>query len=167
MDADATLTAIGACFVAGVLLHNLEEAIMLPAWSNRAGRWHRPVGRAEFTFAVSVLSLLLVLVAAGAYVAGAHTLWADLFIGYVVAMLANVFVPHVLATLATRRVMPGTATAVLLNLPLGTAFIRQALRTGFVDVPTLLRAGAMVTLMLVAAIPALLAIGRRIRSADG
>jgi hypothetical protein len=34
---------------AAIALHNLEEALWLPAWSeSRAGRWHRAVGVFEF-----------------------------------------------------------------------------------------------------------------------
>jgi hypothetical protein len=34
-----------------VTLHNTEEAIWLPAWSQHAGTWHVPVGPGEFRFA--------------------------------------------------------------------------------------------------------------------
>ena len=32
-------------FALVVTLHNLEEAIWLPDWSQTAGRWHSPVSR--------------------------------------------------------------------------------------------------------------------------
>ena len=46
-------------FVFAVAVHNLEEAIWLPAWSQRAGRCYHGVGNAEFRFAVTLLTLLL------------------------------------------------------------------------------------------------------------
>jgi len=50
-------------FVFAVAVHNLEEAIWLPAWSQMTGRWHRGVGNAEFRFAVTLLTLLAVIAA--------------------------------------------------------------------------------------------------------
>lgn len=52
-----SMRGLVAVFVLAVLLHNVEEALWLPAWSSSAGRWHAPVSGPEFGFAVSVLSL--------------------------------------------------------------------------------------------------------------
>jgi len=45
-------------FAVAITIHNLEEALWLPAWSQSAGRWHHPVGAREFRFAVGVLTTL-------------------------------------------------------------------------------------------------------------
>jgi hypothetical protein len=50
-------------FLLAVTLHNLEEAVWLPDWSQQAGRWHRPVEKIPFRFAVLVLTLLAYLFA--------------------------------------------------------------------------------------------------------
>ena len=52
--------------------------------------------------------------------------------GYALAMLLNVFVPHVLATLALRQYAPGTATALLFNLPVCGALLYVGIKDGYI-----------------------------------
>ena len=106
-----SLVAIGWLFTFGVLAHNTEEALHLPAWSAHAGKWHARVDAAEFRFAVAALSVLLVVVAAAASLASAGSVSAYLMAGYVLAMVLNVLMPHVLVTVVMRKYMPGTARA--------------------------------------------------------
>ena len=94
----------------GVLAHNAEEALWLPRWSQSAGRWHAPVTSLQFSFAVSVLSLILVAAGLAAFAQGPRSVSAYLFAGYVFAMVANVLVPHVVGSLVLRVCVPGTAT---------------------------------------------------------
>ena len=155
-----SLVALSWLFTFGVVMHNTEEAIFLPAWSKTAGRWHAPVGSREFIFAVTVLSLVLVALAAGAISAGSKSIWAYAFTGYAFAMVANVFVPHVVGTIALRRYVPGTGTALLLNLPLGGLFLHQAVVQGFVAWGTIAWVAPVTAVAIVASIPALFAIGR-------
>jgi hypothetical protein len=76
-----TLAELGWLFTLGVLVHNAEEAVWLPAWSVQAGRWHAPVGAGEFRFAVGVLTLFFVLAAAWASMGGAGSFPAYLMAG--------------------------------------------------------------------------------------
>lgn len=160
-----SLATIGWLFTLGVLAHNAEEALCLPAWSACAGRWHTPVGKREFRFAVAALSALLVAIAAAASAAGAGSIAAYLMAGYVLAMVLNVLVPHLLATLSMRKYMPGTATALLLNLPLGVLYLRQALLEGRIELGVFAWSGPLTVLAIVASIPVLFSLGRRFRSA--
>lgn len=154
------LTAIGWLFTCGVLAHNAEEALHLPAWSRHAGRFHRPVAAPVFRCAVIFLSLLFVLVTAAASVTAPAGLAAYLMAGYALAMVLNVFVPHLLATALTRTYMPGTATALVFNLPLGILYLSRALAERQVLVPTFYWAGPAVVIALLALLPGLFAIGR-------
>lgn len=154
-------------FTAGVAVHNLEEAMWLPAWSASAGRWHRPVSRAEFRFAVLVLTLVLLAAAVAVSVAPPGSWASYLFFGYVFAMVANVFVPHVAASLALRTYMPGTASALLLNLPLGALLLRQGFRSGRIEAGIFAVAGPLVALGILASIPLLFWIGRRFAARPG
>lgn len=155
-----SLIALAWLFTLGVTLHNAEKALFLPAWSKSAGRWHARVGSRDFAFAVVVLSLVLVAFAGAATLAGSRSAWTYLFTGYVLTMVANAVIPHTLVTLTQRRYMPGTATALLLNLPLGLLFLKQAIAERFVEWPTIVWVAPLVALAIVASIPALFAAGR-------
>ena len=163
----ASLVALAWLFTLGVIAHNAEEASFLPAWSKTAGRWHAPVSTREFLFAVTMLSLALVVLAAAAVSAGSRSTWAYAFTGYVFAMLANVFVPHVLGSIALRRYIPGTGTALLFNLPLGGLFLQQAVAQGFVAWGIIAWVAPVTALAIVASIPVLFAIGRWLLSGKG
>lgn len=162
-----TLHTLAWLCTAGIIAHNVEEACFLPAWSSAAGRWHTPVGKHEFAFAAAVLSLLLVILAFTALSAGARSPWAYLFTGYVFAMVANAVIPHALVSLVQMRYMPGTGTALLLNVPLGVLFLWQALAQGLVESGTALWALPATALALLAAIPALFALGRALHGRAG
>lgn len=157
-----SLVAIGWLFTFGVLAHNTEEALHLPAWSAHAGKWHARVDAAEFRFAVAALSVLLVVVAAAASLASAGSVSAYLMAGYVLAMVLNVLMPHVLVTVVMRKYMPGTATALLLNLPLGVLYLRQALSEQNIQPGVFAWSGPLMVLFIVASIPALFALGRKL-----
>lgn len=102
-----SLTLIGWLFTVGVLVHNIEEALRLPAWSLHAGKWHAPVGPREFLFALSILSALLIIFSLASSFSADGSVSAYLMAGYVLAMVLNVFIPHVLATVFMGRYMPG------------------------------------------------------------
>ena len=82
--------------------------------------------------------------------------------GYVLAMVLNVLMPHVLATVVMRKYMPGTATALLLNLPLGALYLVQALSEQRIQLGVFAWSGPLIALFIVASIPALFALGRRL-----
>ena len=148
-------------FVLVVALHNLEEAIWLPAWSQAAGRWHCPVGNSEFRFAVVVLTLLAAGAAGLATLQGKGGLGAYLVTGYALAMLVNVLFPHLLATLVLRRYVPGTATAVLLNMPVTIALLESSIREGYIELGAFAIYGSLVVVGIVSSIPLLFWIGRK------
>ena len=154
------LVTIGSLFVVGVLVHNTEEALFLPAWSQRAGKWHAAVSSPHFCFGVAILSALLLAFGLGALLAGPGSVWAYLFSGYAFAMAANALIPHLAASVATRSYMPGTASGLLLNAPLGTWFLVQAVGSGFVGSDTLLWVAPVVAAALALSVPVLFWIAR-------
>jgi hypothetical protein len=162
-----SLAAIGWLFTAGVLAHNLEEAISLPAWSSSARRWYRPVGRSEFRFAAAVLSAVLIVVAACAAVTRPGGVAAYLMAGYVLAMVLNTFVPHVLASVIMRKYMPGTATALVFNLPLGVWYLERAFSEAAIEPRVFVWAGPIIVMAIVASLPGLFALGRQRFSGSG
>jgi hypothetical protein len=156
-----SLTLIGWLFVVGALVHNIEEALRFPAWSLRAGRWHAPVGPREFRFAVVVLSALLLVLALASSSSADGSVSAYLMAGYVLALVLNVPVPHVLATVFTRRYMPGTATAVVFNLPLGLLYLSRAFSEGRIELHVFCWSGPIVVAGIAASIPILFFLGRK------
>ena len=158
--------ALGWLFTLGVLVHNFEEALYLHAWSSSAGRWYRPVHAREFRFAAGVFSALILVLTAAASVFPARSLGGYLMAGYVLAMVLNAFAPHLFATVLMRRYMPGTATAVLLNLPLGWLYLRQILMEQRIDLHVFFWSGPLTVLAILALIPVLFALGRRVYPAS-
>ena len=132
----------------------------MPAWSASVRPLRFAVSSSVFRFAAVVQSLLLVLLAAAAFLSAPQSPAAYGFAGYVFAMLVNVFAPHVLASIALRKYMPGMATALVLNLPLGVLFLHRALADGFVVWGTLVWAAPFVAFLVLLSIPVLFAIGK-------
>jgi len=153
-------TLLAKLFALAVTLHNLEEALLLPAWSQAAGRWHPPVGTPEFSFAVAVLTLLAYAAVYLALSKGRESLSAYLLSGYALAMLLNAFFPHVIASVVMRRYAPGTLTAVLLNLPVTFLLLRQGFREQYIHASRFVRIAPLIVLGLLASIPALFFTGR-------
>jgi uncharacterized protein with HXXEE motif len=166
VDCPMSLIALGWLFTLGVLAHNVEEALYLPSWSSGAGRWHVHVGEREFRLAVAVLSAALVAIVAAASYSGAASPAAYALSGYALAMVLNVLVPHTMASIALGRYMPGTATAVLFNLPLGCMFLTRAVAEGYVHLSVLAWVGPLTVLAILGSIPVLFAIGRKTREHD-
>ena len=154
------ISVLGWLFALGVLAHNAEEALLLPKWSASAGGWHPLVGAVEFQFAVAILSLIVVLCAWAASTGGARSLGAYLLTGYALAMLLNVFFPHVLASLVLRTYVPGTATALAFNLPLGGWLLWRAITEKFVQPSVFAWSGPLTVVALIASVPVLFATGR-------
>ena len=157
-----SLSLLGWLFALGVVAHNAEEALFLPAWSARAGRWHAQVGAPPFRFAVAVLSAAVLLAAWLASVGGPRSFGAYFLAGYALAMVLNVFVPHLAATVALRSYAPGTATALLFNLPLGGWLVYRSLAERYVESSVFVISGPATVLGIIASIPLLFAAGRKL-----
>ena len=156
-----SLSTLRWLFVLGVLIHNTEEALLLPPWSNTAGRWHTRVTATEFRFAVVVLSCALIIFSVVASLSEPRSVAAYLMADYVFAMTLNALMPHLLATLFMRRYMPGTATALLFNLPLGIAYLYQALATQHIEPLVFAWSGPLLVILILASIPFLFFLGRK------
>lgn len=113
-------------------LHNAEEAMGLPRWKHRSGTWFGGALPGTFRFALTVFTALAVVVTALSAALGPGTFWADVTFGYIVAMLINALVPHIAVSVAKRALMPGTITAVALNLPILSLLAALAIKQGFV-----------------------------------
>ncbi len=149
-------------FAVAITIHNTEEALYLPAWSVTAGRWHSHVSAPVFRFAVVVLTLEGYILALLVTLTGRQSISAYLIAGYALAMLLNVIMPHAAATLVLRRYAPGLGTALVFNLPVTVLLIDQGIRTEYIALDTFVWAGPLVVLGVLASLPILFALGRRL-----
>ena len=152
-------------FPIAFVIHNAEEAMLFPKWSQSAGRYHRPVGRAEFGFAVMVLNALGFFITAGFYVAPNGSFFRYFFFVFNLAMLINVFFPHLVVTVAMRRYMPGLGTGLGLLLPVTLVILIHGERRGAITFPRLVLYAVPLTAVVVGSIPLLFKLGRRLDSA--
>jgi hypothetical protein len=143
-----SLTGLAWLFTGGVFIHNLEECVWLPAWSLRRIAGWRPMGTRECRFAAVALSAIMLLVTVTGTHAQPHSPAALAMAGYVCAMLLNVLIPHVYMSLRGRTYMPGTATALLLNLPLGYWYLHRAIMGQRINPVALVWSGPLVGLVL-------------------
>jgi len=143
-----------------ITIHNIEEAVWLPAWSVHASRFHRPVGAFEFRFAVTVLTLLGYVITYLSAIHGSGSAATGLFCAYCLAMLLNALVPHLAATIVLRRYAPGLATGLLLNVPVTAWILHRALTEGHATVKILAISSAVMIPALLVSIPVLFALGR-------
>ncbi len=110
-------------------LHNLEEAIWLPEWSQTVGYWHPSVTAFQFRFAAVIITLVFYGVIYY-YSIYRSDLSKYLIAGTLVLILLNVFIPHLLATIALGRYAPGVITGVILNVPIPIYLLRRGLAEG-------------------------------------
>lgn len=149
-------------FLAAFTLHNIEEAIWLPAWSAHAGKFHPEVEKNGFRFAVLTITAIGYLLTF-AYLTGgnANGTVTYLYYGFVLMMSLNAVFPHLLATISTRRYSPGTVTGCLLNLPIGMYLLFVEKRQTVADAG-LLTGFAVVTVLTVVSLKPLFRIGKRL-----
>jgi hypothetical protein len=146
-------------FVAAfALLHNLEEALTMPAFApvlrERASGVAPPELQSVtehlswFYAALAIVTIipLLVVIAAGHW-RNRATSWAVVLVQSI--FLVNVFVPHVPAAMILGGYAPGIVTAVAIQLPFSAYFLKRSVQAGVVS-------PAGVLLNLVVAVPALL-----------
>ncbi len=131
----------------------------MPAWSQNAGIWERPIGSAEFRIAALLLTILGFAVTFWSVQKGPESVGTYLLAGFVFAMLLNVIF-HVAATIALREYAPGIVTAVLLNVPVMGYLLRLLFQEHWVTWPRVLLALIGVPLTILLLIPVLLWVGR-------
>jgi hypothetical protein len=142
-------------------LHNLEEAVWFPRWSQHAGFWHSPVGAGEFRIAAVLLTAVGYVVTYWSLRSGKEGRGSYLLAGFAFAMLLNVIF-HVAATVGLREYAPGVVTAVLINLPVMSYLLLRMFQERWVRWPKAIVALVLVPVALVLSIPGLFFVGRKI-----
>lgn len=122
------LTAI--LFGVGVTLHNLEEAAYLPGWLRANLKLPFEPNERIYWVLTSLVSLVIWIPIVGVCLLpeGGHS--QVVLSGFALVMAVNALLPHLGLSLVKHSYSPGTATAVLFNLPLGALLIYEQLSSG-------------------------------------
>ena len=156
----APLRARAWWFPVAFSVHNLEEALWLPAWSRDAAPFHAPVSAFEMAFAVTVLSALSVVVTALGRSRG--NMFGHATVGSWVMMLGNVVAPHLAATVALGRYAPGLGTGLLVMGPVAGWLLVSEVRRGSLGLGRALANGLVVSALTIGSLPALFLLGRQL-----
>lgn len=130
MNDEITLS-IKIIFLLGFTLHNIEEAVWLPEWSKYAKKFHEPVERNQFIFAVIVITIIgYLLTIIEILDNNPGSIWSYIYLGFIGMMGLNAIFPHLIATLLLKRYAPGLITALLLNLPVSIMITTRYINAG-------------------------------------
>ena len=147
-------------FLLGFSLHNIEEALWLPAWSQKAKRFHEPVGPDEFRFAVIMVTAL------GYFLTFTHFLllpdspiFRYAYLGFIAMMVLNAVFPHLASTIVLRSYCPGLSTGLALNIPVGL-FVLCTDISGRSDALRVLGATVVITAVVLVLLPLWFRAGR-------
>ncbi|MDO7485742.1 HXXEE domain-containing protein [Peribacillus frigoritolerans] len=148
------------CFA--ITLHNIEEAIWLPKWSQHASKFQKSVTPSEFHFAVIVITTLAYLSVFSYLLIPESDFAKWIFIGFVGSMIFNAIFPHLIATVLMKRYAPGLFTGVLLNIPINSLIIYQMFEGDLILWKELIISTLVIGISLLALIPLLFKIGGKI-----
>jgi len=104
-------------FPLAVTLHNIEEALWLPKWSGIAKRYHKPVNKNEFHFALICVTVLVYLASFLYLIFYDLEIFRYIYFGFIGMMIINAVFPHLVATIVLKRYAPGVVTGLLINIP--------------------------------------------------
>lgn len=128
---DSITLALKLIFLFGFTLHNIEEAIWLPGWSKYAKKFHEPVNKTQFIFAVIIVTIIGYLVTLIEILDNdTGSILSYAYLGFVGMMGLNTFLPHLAATIILKKYAPGLITALLLNLPISIIIIIRYIDAG-------------------------------------
>lgn len=150
-------------FPLAIALHNLEEAIWLPAWSRKyTGRWHRPVSDVEFRFAVIILTAIVFAIAAMTRLSNWGSIWHYLLAAAALGQSINILFPHLAATIAVRKYSPGLLSGVIGVWPSATYLLYKSLVNGQLEAVKLSVVTLIFVPLMLASIPVLFWLARKI-----
>ncbi|MFB1097719.1 HXXEE domain-containing protein [Terribacillus sp. JSM ZJ617] len=147
-------------FLIAVTLHNIEEAIFLPAWS-KTSKYQKTVEPKVFHFAVTVITLLACSIGTLYLLWPSNIYFQYLQIGLIGAMLLNVIVPHAIAMIAERKYAPGIVTGLILIFPFGGIAMYHILQVTEIAISAVVFSAVGTGILLLGIIHILLVIGKR------
>lgn len=149
-------------FCVAITLHNMEEAIWLPKWSQQASKFQKPVTSSEFRFAVIVITILAYLAAISYLYIPTSNFTKWIFIGFLGSMILNAIFPHLIVTVLMKKYAPGLLTGLLLNIPINSFVIYQMFTENLIVWTELILSTFVVGIILLALIPLLFKVGGKV-----
>lgn len=154
-------------FCLAITLHNMEEALWLPAWSQQASRFQKPVTSNEFHFAVLVITILAYLSSFSYLIMPELNLSKWIFAGFLGSMIFNAIFPHLISTILMKKYAPGLATGLFLNIPINSVILYQMFAENTIGWRGLFISTIAVGISLLACIPLLFKAGRKLLVFNG
>ncbi|WP_172195021.1 HXXEE domain-containing protein [Saccharibacillus qingshengii] len=153
-------------FCLAITLHNIEEAIWLPRWSQQTSKFQKPVTSGEFRFAVICITVLAYLSAFSFAYRPESDAAKWMFAGFLGSMIVNAIFPHLIVTLLTKKYAPGLLSGLLLNLPINSWVICRMFADHSITWKELVLSTLGVGIGLLTLIPVWFKIGRHIASSE-
>lgn len=149
-------------FPIAVTLHNIEEALWLPEWSQSAGKFHQSVKRNEFYFAVLGVTISAYMVTFMYLLYPQLNIAKYLLHGFMGTMILNGIFPHIISNLVLRKYAPGVLTGAFINVPFFSIIIHRAIKYEIITLKEFGISTIVVSIMLLSVLPLLFRIGRKI-----
>ncbi|MDN4494706.1 HXXEE domain-containing protein [Ureibacillus aquaedulcis] len=146
-------------FCIAITVHNIEEAIWLPKWSQQSSKFQKPVTASQFRFAVVVITILAYLAAFGYLYLPKSNLAKWIFIGFLGSMIVNAVFPHLIATIFMKKYAPGLLTGLLLNIPVNSFVVYHMFEESLIVWKELILSTLIIGITLLTLIPLLFKIG--------
>jgi hypothetical protein len=147
-------------FPLAITLHNIEEALWLPQWSKHAGRFHPPVEKNEFYFALIVITAIAYLSTFLTVLFPDNMYVTRLFYGFLGAMIINAIFPHLVATIVLKKYAPGLLTGLFLIIPVNSILIYRAVMIELISIIEIVITTIALGAIFILAIPLLFKAGR-------
>lgn len=154
-------TSLILIFPLAITLHNIEEALWLPQWSQFAKRYHKPVGRNEFYFALICVTLIAYLSSFFFLLFNEVVILKYIYFGFVGAMILNAIFPHLIATIVLKRYAPGVITGIVMNVPCFSFLIIFAIKENLISIFEVIISTAVVGGTILASLPMFFKLGQR------
>jgi hypothetical protein len=147
-------------FPLAITLHNIEEALWLPQWSKHAGRFHPPVEKHEFHFALIVITAMAYLATFLTVLFPDNIYVTRMFYGFLGAMIINAIFPHLVATIVLKKYAPGLLTGLFLIIPVNSILIYRAVMIELISIIEIVITTIALGAIFILAIPLLFKAGR-------
>lgn len=147
-------------FVLAISIHNIEEALWLPAWSKYAKRFVKQVETQEFRFAVLIVTILSLLSTSTFIVFPYIKITNYIYFGFLGAMILNVIFPHLIATIALRRYAPGLISGLLFILPINGVILYKAVDKNIINLFEVIASTLIIGAILLIYLPLLFRLGK-------